>query len=646
VSRSPDGTAASVAAPAALAGLGFLAALFRICDYDLWWHIRTGDLILDTGHVPKTDPFSHLVQGHAWVTHSWASDVLIALAARAGGPDGVTLAKCAVAAALAVLLWALARRAGAGIGPAFVAVVLVLGTIHFRLFERPHLATYLLLPVAIEETVQAGAGKTPRPWRRDLLLPALFLLWANLHVGFLLGLALLALAALVRLWRGPAPVAKRLAAVFGLSLLATLVNPHGYRVHLYPFEAEQALKAIRNAEWLPPTIAQFPMFFALLALLVVLAVAHRRRADLRWVLLVPPLVLALRSNRSIGELGVAAAVPLALLLTDTTAALRKRLRKRASVVLPALAALTPVTVGALHAGGVVIPSSLYRFGLGVRDDLFPVAAADYVDSHGLIGKMANTPAFGGYLIWRFGTERPVMADGRVVLYREANEALLRTPWAASVDQLGLTYAVLRAEEGPAPDPLLETVSGSPDWALLYWDDVATVWAKRIPEHADVIASDGYRVADPWRDAARVPADSLTTAVAEYGRAAETAQPFRAVFGLGIVQLRAEEPDAAEGPLERATALRPDYPPAWMMLAYARLRAGRAADALPAAHRAVELAPDDVLALRHLGVALYDLGRYPEALVPLERALHLAPGNPELMAIVGECRQRARGGGGR
>lgn len=649
VSRSPLGSASFVTLAVALAALGFLAALFQICNNDVWWHIRTGELILDTGRIPKADPFSHLVQGQPWVTHSWGSEVLIGLAARAGGPEGVTLAKCAVIAILAALLGGLARRAGASAGATFVAVVLVLGMIRFRLFERPHLVTLLLLPVLIEEIVRAVRGKSPRPWRRDLIPVALFLVWANLHVGFLLGLGLVALATVGAALRSRFRAARRLLAVFGLSFVATLINPHGYLVHLYAFQNERVLEAVRNLEWLPPTFAQFPMFFSLVALLVLLALAHRRRAEMRWLLLLPLGVLAFRSNRAIGEFGVVAAVPLALLLTHTAKGAQKRMKKRLGKLSPAIGSavvvLATLTVGALHAGGVVIPASTYRFGFGAHPDLFPVAAAEVVEAHDLVGNLANTPAFGGYLIWRFETGRPVMFDGRIVLYREVIEALGSTPWQQTIDRLGLTYAVLRTQAGPAPEPLLAAVSSSEDWALLHWDDVATVWARRTPEHAAAIRAAEYHVVSPQRDPARVPPDSLAAAVEEYERAARTEPSFGALFGLGVTRVRAGNAAGAVEALQHATALRPDDPRGWMMVAYAQLGAGRPGDALPAARQAVKLAPRDPLALRHLGVAFFDLQRYADALEPLERAASLAPRNPEIKAYLAECRKRARGSGG-
>ena len=56
--------------------LGLLGMTARnALDPDLWWHLRTGQLIVETGHVPHSDPFSFTRAGHAWVSHEWLSEV-------------------------------------------------------------------------------------------------------------------------------------------------------------------------------------------------------------------------------------------------------------------------------------------------------------------------------------------------------------------------------------------------------------------------------------------------------------------------------------------------------------------------------------------------------------------------------------------
>src|SRR5208283_4709807 len=56
---------------------GLLAMTARSAtDPDIGWHLRTGQWIAATGHVPRFDPFSFTRAGHAWVAHEWLSEVI------------------------------------------------------------------------------------------------------------------------------------------------------------------------------------------------------------------------------------------------------------------------------------------------------------------------------------------------------------------------------------------------------------------------------------------------------------------------------------------------------------------------------------------------------------------------------------------
>ena len=56
---------------------GLLAMTARnALDPDLWWHLRTGQWIVETGHIPHADPFSFTRVGSPWVAHEWLSELI------------------------------------------------------------------------------------------------------------------------------------------------------------------------------------------------------------------------------------------------------------------------------------------------------------------------------------------------------------------------------------------------------------------------------------------------------------------------------------------------------------------------------------------------------------------------------------------
>src|SRR5688572_6847251 len=61
----------------------FAYALFfasrPIDDGDFWWHLKTGQYIVDQGVIPRTDFFSFTNYGKPWVAHEWLSEALFYL---------------------------------------------------------------------------------------------------------------------------------------------------------------------------------------------------------------------------------------------------------------------------------------------------------------------------------------------------------------------------------------------------------------------------------------------------------------------------------------------------------------------------------------------------------------------------------------
>src|SRR3954466_9279849 len=93
----------------AFLALTFLLGAFPLKDTDFWWHLRTGDLIRQTGQVPRTDLYTFTVPDHRWIDLHWAFQVALSWGFARGGVVALNLAKCTITCA-AVLLLVTARR--------------------------------------------------------------------------------------------------------------------------------------------------------------------------------------------------------------------------------------------------------------------------------------------------------------------------------------------------------------------------------------------------------------------------------------------------------------------------------------------------------------------------------------------------------
>jgi hypothetical protein len=223
---------------ASLPALAFLLGCFPMADFDVWWHLRTGQLILETHTIPRFDLFTYTNAGRPWIDVYWLYQVGMALLFRAGDASALVLLKATAGAGI-VGLSMLGRRAGHRAWPLALAWLPGLLMVSGRLSERPEAAALVLLTAYL--VLLARAPRAPRGlW----LLPILQLLWVNCHGFFVLGpLVLAAYAAewaLERL-RPPAvpvdrPPTRTFASAGLLSLLACVISPYGARVLMLPIE--------------------------------------------------------------------------------------------------------------------------------------------------------------------------------------------------------------------------------------------------------------------------------------------------------------------------------------------------------------------------------------------------------------------------
>ncbi len=280
-----------------------------LADPDIGWHIRTGEGILATHSLPRTDAYSSLMQGQPWFAWEWLYDIALGVLHRACGLNGVVwLCALLVAAVLTLLLSQLLRR-GTGLPLAIALLLLAEGAAMIHVYARPHIVSWLfslLWFVALEWWEQwpriadrcssvavGGAASDQRSLTRWIpwLFPVSMVLWVNLHGGWIFGLALLgiyAFAAFVESVRArdgfvAVRAARRgrvMAAAWVASAAATLANPYGWRLHehIYRYLSDRYLMDQIEEFRSPDFHGWAERCFAVILLLVVVALAGNRRS--------------------------------------------------------------------------------------------------------------------------------------------------------------------------------------------------------------------------------------------------------------------------------------------------------------------------------------------------------------------------------
>jgi hypothetical protein len=492
--------AAGLLAVLALAALAAGAVAIR--SYDFGWHVGGGEWTLDHGgRPPQTDPLAHTTGDDTpWVDYEWLFQALLAGLVRAGGTAAAWGLKQAmvVLAILVSAVW-LVRR---GLPAPVVAILgsLALFGARFRFFARPELAGMLLTPVLLILLIWARRRARDRlsPLPPLLPLPLLFLLWVNLHLSVLLGLALLWLFSLAVIlekdgdWRpGPA-----FLMVSGASTAALLANPYGGHLLLVPLRIRSALAGseLSNPEWGSAVRAEFWFFWLVAALIgVALGMAMRHRVRLAWPVVGAGLLLAVAGSVAFRLLGLFfMALPVLVggvvereqwRENESRWARLGRGGRLAALVIPLASAVYFVL---LPEGGPL--------GTGLAPGRFPEAMVRTYRQAGVRGPLYNPVRFGGYLAWQLSPEK-VFIDGRNDVHAELlarlAECRMATDlhcWDSLLAEHGVEAAIVQYDPRRIPVRLpdgrfesrnLGSVYFRRDlWALVDWDDTAMLLVRR------------------------------------------------------------------------------------------------------------------------------------------------------------------------
>jgi hypothetical protein len=229
------------------------AGLLR--DADTGWHIRSGELILTTHAVPRTDPFSYTKQGEPWYAWEWMYDIVIAAIHHVSGLNGVVLFTAAVISVTFALLFRFILRRSGNLAVAGFLTLLAAAAAQVHMLARPHVLSWLLALLWAETLFRFEDGESSAL----LWLPPLMLLWANVHAGFVLGLGLLGVFSIGRAWtalsaprEGDRRKIAQLAAILALCLLTTLLTPYGYRLHVHVYQYLSDSFLMNSIDEFPP----------------------------------------------------------------------------------------------------------------------------------------------------------------------------------------------------------------------------------------------------------------------------------------------------------------------------------------------------------------------------------------------------------
>lgn len=500
----------------------FFLAFKAPTDPDLFWHLKTGELIWQYKEVPHIDWYSYTMSDFSWIDHEWLAEILMFKIKNAFGWIGLSVFFAAIAAFTFAYL---APRISALPGkkyPFYITLIIsLLGALvsSLALGARPQILA--LFGISLVFFILKRCQSYDSAGRQNKIiytLPVIFLFWANMHASFAIGIGLLIIyltldkyldtaskrnpqAEWLELYKPFSPeLWKNAAYASALSAAATFINPYGPRIYteIYrTFSDSYGTNAIM--EWLSPNFhAPEGMLFAFYIIFAFIVLALIKKIDMLSFVLIPLfLFLGLQSARNI-PLFVLIAMPFLSRSLNGFEKIFTVIMRKKFIALGLSAVL--VIYSFYFSGAAEITKSFSSEEKMAEIGSFPRKAAEFLKNYPPFYEknIFNNYAWGGYLIKNekcsFGSAQnkqikndkiqcapKVFIDGRMAHWKTGERHILKD--YAEIGNLGEKFEelidkyqikIIFVEKNGY---LGHALAFSSRWKKIYSDDIAVIYEK-------------------------------------------------------------------------------------------------------------------------------------------------------------------------
>jgi tetratricopeptide (TPR) repeat protein len=596
--------------------LALLYALQNVSSSELWTHLKSGEWIMQHHSVPYQDIFSYTFHGKEWIDFEWLFQTIIYALYHVLQFKGLVVFQAVIIMLVLFILYkngTLFDRGERWI--TFLTLVLVLNVIKPQIVLRPQIFFLLFLSIYIYVLNLY--------YFRDknylYLLPIFQVFWTNIHGSFVVGIMLTVLyfsiSTMQLLWAHRNHINSVFTnikfiipfAVIIVLIVASLVNPYGYKIYDIPLKTAFAKEAQGFIEeWSPiplksllvfsvDTLLWFKVFFILTLLSFILRKENVKRIDTVSLFIVFSF-MAFLHHRFAGAFGVAMGH---VVIFNISNILSNKISRRA---LKHTWRWSYVIVALLF--------SFFLFGLqrdyknielSVRKGYYPEGVVQFIKEQKIQGNIFNSFDYGGFLIWHLYPQLKVFIDGRVPtvysedffwLHRQGleNEKM----WKKLVDEYDIDIVLIDDRREIGYRVFVKQLDDDPSWSIVAFDDVSILYLRDKPKFKEIIKLYKFKYFRPGNISlgyamSHGNKDYLQNLIPEL-RLIEARYPgnFYIYYSLGLAYLFLDKP----AQLEKAAA-------------YFK--------------KALVIKPDNEFGHFNLGITLTKLKRYKEAITEYEKA---------------------------
>ena len=451
-------------------------------DPDLWGHLKFGEEICEEKKVPLYDTYSYSSYGARWINHEWLSEVIFYTVFRLSGGAGLLAVKFLAGLMMAFLIYLSVQRDTKSFFLKLLFILLPFSVIGYGFATRPQVFTYLFFAFTV--FLLEKFERTGRLWWL-YPFPAVFLIWSNLHGGFIAGLGVLFVYCIFKIPEKDAK--KSLMFIAALSAAATFINPNGPALWAFLLKTLSAPRP-HLEEWGPVAFSSYFVDYFAISILTVagLTFSRRRRNAYEVTILLGALIVSFLQNRHIVLFAVLFAVYMPKYIDSIMEGPLIGLERKfsAKTLGAILLCFSPVFLyGGLFAG------KTDPLKIEVPADKYPTGAIKFMKDNALGGNIFCFFDWAEMCIWELSPQSKVFFDGR---YRTVyNEELIEGYFDVIYGKRGYKEFLSKF---PQTDIMLlhpfgklaQEVSEDSEWIKVYVSPVAVIFVKHNKKNKDVI----------------------------------------------------------------------------------------------------------------------------------------------------------------
>lgn len=590
----------------------FLLSLVPLRDFDIWFHVKSGEIIAKMGII-HYDVFSYNTQGREWFPYEWLYQITVYFIQQTFSFEAI---KYVTAVVVTLQIWVFYRILKKLLN---LNILLSLFTVFFfyvSVFEyynaRPHVVAYTFLLINLYLILLYYFRK------KNLLALTLpiTLMWANMHGSIFLDVGLFVgyiFICLVHYFFSKShdwiEKAKKLSFYGSVTAILTILPPLGilqYKLLWIFFQKRQIIARFVD-EWTP--LSTNPIGFwiytcilsLILAYTILIIIKKRAWRQALWLIpLLPFVFLAYTASRNVFLGNISLTIILGWNLTFLKF---KNYSKKVKTIIISLFI-------------VALVANVWLLNQKDRKEklYYPVKATQFIKKFNLRGNMFNEYGYGGFLLYELYPEHKVFFDGRTDVYLccEIPDSLdvainkyfpddkyQKYLYTKIWDKYKISYVLIRTEKHTLLRKIARVLSQDSQWALVYWDDYTQIFVRKDGKNNDIIKKFGAIYATPYL---RNPfeKDKLEQAYLEYLRMDKVAKSARTSNAIGYILLTKNSIGEAQNRFNEATKLDPSFESPYMNLAEIAAKNGDYHTAIDLYKKAQTLADDRGLIYIRLG----------------------------------------------